>query len=186
MTYALRGCHGALLMGSIPALASCSQVSGDGGRWLVTVVRGHLRDTRLMCVALYERPHRCCAACRVTPTRAAISAHDYPASRSPMTAWPMASSSSVAIPVMSASASTSPACNSPRIRAYDAPDEGGELVVLDRPRPPVWCQPGLDAGSPATVACTRWLVRHEGSHLPAPSALATRRGNGLGPSPDRC
>jgi hypothetical protein len=42
----------------------------------VTVVRGHLGDTRLMCVGLYERPQRCCAACRVTPSRAAISAQE--------------------------------------------------------------------------------------------------------------
>jgi hypothetical protein len=47
MTYALRGCHGALLTGSIPALASCSQVRVDGGCWLVMVIRGHLGDTRL-------------------------------------------------------------------------------------------------------------------------------------------
>jgi len=42
MTYALRGCSRALLAGSRPALASCSQVAADGDRWLLTAVRGHL------------------------------------------------------------------------------------------------------------------------------------------------
>ncbi len=41
MTYALRGCHGALLAGSKPALASCSQVAAGGDHWLVMAVRGH-------------------------------------------------------------------------------------------------------------------------------------------------
>jgi integrase len=46
MTYALRGCHGALLAGSEPALASCSQVATGGDRWLLMAVRGHLGGTR--------------------------------------------------------------------------------------------------------------------------------------------
>ena len=36
-----------------------------------------------MCVGLYERPQRCRAAWRVTPSWAAISAHEYPVPRSP-------------------------------------------------------------------------------------------------------
>jgi hypothetical protein len=41
-TYALRGCSRALLAGSKPALASCSQVAAGGDRWLLMAVRGHL------------------------------------------------------------------------------------------------------------------------------------------------
>ncbi len=54
-------------------------------------------------------PHRCCAAWRVTPSRTAISAHEYLAFRSPLMVWLIASFSSAASPVMSARASTSPA-----------------------------------------------------------------------------
>ena len=50
MTYALRGCHSALLVGSKSALASCSQVATGGDRWLLTAVRGHLGGTRPKCV----------------------------------------------------------------------------------------------------------------------------------------
>ena len=50
MTYALRGCHRALLAGSKSALASCSQVAAGGDRWLLTAVRGHLGDTSSNCV----------------------------------------------------------------------------------------------------------------------------------------
>jgi len=46
MTYALRGCSGALLPGSKPVRASCSQVAAGGDRWLLMAVRGHLGDTR--------------------------------------------------------------------------------------------------------------------------------------------
>src|SRR5689334_13820769 len=45
MTYALRGCSHALLAGSKLLLASYSRVAAGGGRWLLTVVRGHLGDT---------------------------------------------------------------------------------------------------------------------------------------------
>src|SRR5436309_912533 len=44
-TYALRGCSRALLAGSKPALASCSQIAAGGDRWLLMAVRGHLGDT---------------------------------------------------------------------------------------------------------------------------------------------
>ena len=49
-SYALRGCHGALLAASEPALASCSQVAGGGDRWLLMAVRGHLGGTCPKCV----------------------------------------------------------------------------------------------------------------------------------------
>src|SRR5690348_13059294 len=52
----------------------------------------------------------------------------------------------------------------------DAADECPVLVVLDGPPSPVRCQPGLDTGSRAVVACTNWVVRHDGGHLLAPSA----------------
>src|SRR6185312_4065778 len=42
MTYAVRGCHSALLVGSKPALASCSQVAAGDNHWLLTAIRGHL------------------------------------------------------------------------------------------------------------------------------------------------
>ena len=45
LTYALRGCHGALIAGPKRALASSSQVAAGGGRWLLMAVRGHLGDT---------------------------------------------------------------------------------------------------------------------------------------------
>jgi hypothetical protein len=45
-SYALRECHDALLAGSEPALASCSQVAAGGDRWLLMAVRGHLGGTR--------------------------------------------------------------------------------------------------------------------------------------------
>ena len=54
-------------------------------------------------------PHRCCAACRVTPSRAAISAQLYPLRRSPATACRIASSSSPTAAAMSVIASMSPA-----------------------------------------------------------------------------
>jgi len=41
VSYALRGCSHALLTGSKPALASCSQVAAGGDRWLLMVARGH-------------------------------------------------------------------------------------------------------------------------------------------------
>ena len=47
-TYALRACHGALLVGSKPALASISHVAAGGGRWLLMAVRGHLGGTPVM------------------------------------------------------------------------------------------------------------------------------------------
>ena len=43
MTYALRGCHRALLASSKPGLASCSQVADGGDRWQLMAVRGHIR-----------------------------------------------------------------------------------------------------------------------------------------------
>jgi len=43
LSYALRGCSRALLAGSKPAPASCSQVAAGGGRWLLTAVRGTSR-----------------------------------------------------------------------------------------------------------------------------------------------
>jgi hypothetical protein len=46
MTYALRECSRALLAGSKPALASCSQVAAGGDRWLLMAIRGHLGGTR--------------------------------------------------------------------------------------------------------------------------------------------
>jgi hypothetical protein len=49
-SYALRGCHSALLGETKLALASCPQVVAGGDRWLLTAVRGHLGDTRPMCV----------------------------------------------------------------------------------------------------------------------------------------
>ncbi len=58
--------------------------------------------------------------------------------------------------------------DSPGVGADDAADEGGVLVVLDVPSPLVWCQPGLDGGSPGAVANTRWVVRRGGVILPAP------------------
>ena len=36
LTYALRGCHGALLAGSKPALGSSSLVAAGGAHWLLT------------------------------------------------------------------------------------------------------------------------------------------------------
>src|SRR5215475_14448131 len=41
-TYALRACSRALLVASMPAPASSSQVAAGGHRWLLTAVRGHL------------------------------------------------------------------------------------------------------------------------------------------------
>jgi hypothetical protein len=38
---ALRGCHHALIAGSNPARASCSQVAAGGDRWLLMAARGH-------------------------------------------------------------------------------------------------------------------------------------------------
>ena len=49
-TYALRGCHGALLAASEPALASCSHVAAGGNRCLLMAIRGHLGGTRPKCV----------------------------------------------------------------------------------------------------------------------------------------
>ena len=40
-SYALRGCHDALLAGSKLAPASCSQVNAGGCHWLLLAVRGH-------------------------------------------------------------------------------------------------------------------------------------------------
>jgi hypothetical protein len=42
----LRGCSGALLAGSKPALASCSRVADGGDRWLLMAVRGHAHTRR--------------------------------------------------------------------------------------------------------------------------------------------
>ena len=50
MTYALRGCHRALLASSKPGLASCSQVADGGDRWQLMAVRGHVGDTGPQCV----------------------------------------------------------------------------------------------------------------------------------------
>ena len=70
VSYALRGCHGALLAGSKPALASCSQGAAGGERWLLIAVRGHLRGTRPKCVGLLPCAvgrccccHLCCHPC---------------------------------------------------------------------------------------------------------------------------
>src|SRR6185437_10830806 len=49
MTYALRGCHRALLASSKPGLASCSQVADGGDRWQLMAVRGHVGDTGPQC-----------------------------------------------------------------------------------------------------------------------------------------
>jgi hypothetical protein len=46
MTYALRECSRALLVGSKPASTSCSQVAAGGDRWLLMAIRGHLGGTR--------------------------------------------------------------------------------------------------------------------------------------------
>ncbi len=77
-------------------------LAADGGSG---TSRGHVPELR----SPYKRPQRCCAAWRVTPSRAAISAHEYPMFRSPVTAQVIASSSSAASPVMSVRASASPA-----------------------------------------------------------------------------
>jgi hypothetical protein len=45
MTYALRECSHALLAGSKPALALCSQGAAVADRWLLMAVRGHLGGT---------------------------------------------------------------------------------------------------------------------------------------------
>jgi hypothetical protein len=70
--------------------ASCCwwrSLAVDGGS-------GHLGDTwPEMRRPPYGRPQRCCTAWRVTPSRAAISAQEYRACRSPVTAWVIASSS---------------------------------------------------------------------------------------------
>jgi hypothetical protein len=51
---------------------------------------------------------------------------------------------------------------SPCVGAYHAADERGILVVLDRLSPPVWCQSGLDVGSPGAVDRAGWVVRRDG------------------------
>src|SRR5438034_148582 len=47
-SYALRECSRALLAGSKPALASCSQVAAGGDRWLLMAIRGHLGGTLVL------------------------------------------------------------------------------------------------------------------------------------------
>src|SRR6185437_7038669 len=59
MTYALRGCHRALLASPEPGLASCSQVADDGDRWQLMAVRGHgsaMRRPRTRRDGAVERP----------------------------------------------------------------------------------------------------------------------------------
>ncbi len=121
-------------------------------------------------------PHRCCAAWRVTPSRTAISAHEHPAFRSPVTAWLIASSSSGDEPGPVGQGVNVTGCHPSGVGADDAADERGVLVVLDRPPSPVWCQPGLDAGSPGVVARTSWVVCRGETHLPAPFRPGRKRG----------
>jgi len=78
MTYALRGCSRALLVGSKRALASCSQVAAGGDRWLLMAVRGHLGGTLVM-----RRPGAPAPAERRRPHDRALSGVAY-AELSPM------------------------------------------------------------------------------------------------------
>jgi len=62
-SHALRGCSRALLAGSKPVPASCSQVADGGCRWLLMTVRGHLGGPPVMgrpksgpAVVLVRRP----------------------------------------------------------------------------------------------------------------------------------
>ena len=135
--------------------------------------RGHAPELR----SSHERPQRCCAAWRVAPSRAAISAHEYPMLRSPVTAWVIASSSSVASPVMSARASTSPAATRRAWPRMARRTNAAYSVVLDGPPPPVWCQAVLDAGLTGMLDCTRWVVcPHGGGSRGAPGAPAGGEG----------
>ncbi len=163
-SYALRGCHDALLTGSIPALASCSQVTADGGRWLVTVVRGHLGDTRLMCVgSLRATP----ALLRCLPSDAEPGRNLGPGVTGLAQADHGSADGLVQLgrePDHVGQGVNVASCNSPRVRPHNASNEPGVLVVLDRSPSRVWCQPGLDTRSPAGLDSTRCLVCHESCH----------------------